>query len=137
MQSTLSRFPFALAVTGLLASGATAFSQDGGKTTRQVMLDMVVPASDAVFAVAEPLKNAAEWATLQGQLKTLTDAGALLTADRVRRNDGSWRQELTPYRDAVAAAAKAAAGKDFDAFTAASDKLAETCINCHARYLPK
>jgi hypothetical protein len=107
-------------------------------TTLQVMLAIVKPASDAVFAAGgEPPKDAKAWTALENQAVALAESGNLLMlGDRVK-DQGDWMKFSRALVDASAGALKAAQSKNADAMSTASDAVYETCENCHMRYLKK
>ena len=131
-----------------LATFATALAQRGSGppatgvrtvgTTLQVMLAIVKPASDAVFAAGgEPPKDPKAWTAIENQAVALAESGNLLMlGDRVK-DQGDWMKFSRALVDASAGALKAAQSKNPDAMSTASDAVYETCENCHMRYLKK
>jgi len=142
------RFGIATALIIALAAFANALAQRGTTpsasgvrtvgTTLQVMLAIVKPASDAVFAAGgEPPKDAKAWTALENQAVALAESGNLLMlGDRVK-DQGDWMKFSRALVDASAGALKAAQAKNADAMSTAGDAVYETCENCHMGYLKK
>jgi hypothetical protein len=121
----------AVCLAAPLVAGAAA------DTVREVMEQLTIPASTAIFDVADAPKSDTEWATLRGHVATLAEGGRLLTTgDRVR-DRGEWLVQAQAHIDAIARLSKAIEGRNFDAMLEAGDALAVTCENCHAKYLAK
>lgn len=119
-------------------SGGAPAAADGLKaigSVHDVMVAMVMPASDAVFnAGAEPPKAAAEWETLRHNAIILAESANLLMFGTRVRDRGEWMTMALAQRDAAEAVAKAATAKDAAALSEAGDKAYETCTTCHNKY---
>jgi hypothetical protein len=104
-------------------------------TMSELMVDVIYPASDAVFYISTRTpKNDAEWTELQGKTLVVAEAANLLMMPgRVRDND-RWMADAKLMRDAGAAAFAAAKKKDVDALTDLNDQLYQSCVACHQQY---
>jgi hypothetical protein len=106
-------------------------------TMSELMVDVIYPASDAVFYISTRTpKNDAEWTELQGKTLMVAEAANLLMMPgRVRDND-RWMADAKLMRDAGAAAFAAAKKKDVDALIDLNDQLYQSCVTCHQQYRP-
>lgn len=105
-------------------------------TIREIMENFTIPSSNAVFeAQSEPPKEADRWAALRSHGLTLAESANLLLLPGRARDTGEWVTFATAMRAGAQAVIKAAEAKDADAFSSASDRLYESCENCHAKYL--
>ena len=106
--------------------------------TRQLMLGMVEPTSNAVFAAqGEPPTDDAGWERVEANALVLAEAGVLLTQTVRRVDDGEWLTHAHELTDRAKAAATAAHAHDADKFGAVADEVYTTCESCHTKYLPK
>lgn len=119
-------------------SGGGAPAADGPRaigSVRDVMVSMVMPASDVVFnAGAEPPKAAADWETLRRNAIILAESANLLMIGTRVRDRADWLTMAQAQRDAAEAVVKAATAKDAAALGEAGDKAYETCTACHNKY---
>ena len=103
----------------------------------EVMDAMVVPQSDALFAVGrtEPT-TAAQWKALRLDAIVLMEAGRALTlAERSKGPDwDAWSQGMAA---AAAQAVNAIDARDVDGVLAAGNALIESCTGCHSRHLAR
>ena len=101
------------------------------------MVDVIYPASDAVFYISTRTpKNDAEWTELQGKtLMVAESANLLMMPGRARDND-RWMSDAKLMLDAAAAAFAAAKKKDVDALIDLNDQLYQSCVTCHEQYRP-
>ena len=122
-------FMAALAV----AQAPSSFQPVGNMS--QLMIDMIYPASDAIFYVerATP-QNDREWSALRATALTLAESGNLLMMDRRARDQGDWIKDAKMLVDAGAAAYKAAQAKNLDAIVALNQQLYSACVTCHEQY---
>jgi cytochrome c553 len=122
-------FMAALAV----AQAPSSFQPVGNMS--QLMIDMIYPASDAIFYVerAAP-QNDREWGALRATALTLAESGNLLMMDRRARDQGDWIKDAKMLVDAGAAAYKAAQAKNLDAIVALNNQLYTACVTCHEQY---
>jgi hypothetical protein len=103
----------------------------------QLMIDIIYPASDAIFYVERnPPKTDHDWNLLRATALTLAESGNLLMMDGRARDQGDWIKDSKMLVDAGAAAFKAAQGKDLPAMLALNDQLYSACVTCHQQYRP-
>ena len=106
-------------------------------TVGEIMQLMTIPLSNAVFeAGGEPPKDDKSWDEVRGKAIALAEAGNLLMIGSRAKDRAAWMKFSRAQVDAAEAAAKAAAAKNGDQLSAASDALYETCAACHKVYLP-
>jgi len=119
------------------ASPAAAASQiKPVATIGEIMTLMTIPLSNAVFeAGGEAPKDDKSWEAVRGQAIALAESGNLLMIGSRAKKSAAWMKFSRAQVDAAEAAAKAAAAKNADQLSAASDALYETCAECHKVYL--
>lgn len=106
-------------------------------TVGEIMQLMTIPLSNAVFeAGGEPPKDDKSWDEVRGKAIQLAEAGNLLMIGSRAKDRAAWMKFSRAQVDAAEAAAKAAAAKNGDQLSTASDALYETCAACHKVYLP-
>jgi hypothetical protein len=104
-------------------------------TMSQLMIDIIFPASDALFYIErEPPKTDAEWNVIRTQTLMLAESGNLLMMPGRARDQGDWIKESKVMVDLAASAYKAARAKDMAGILAIDDALADSCIVCHQQY---
>ena len=124
-------FMVALAV----AQAPSSFQPVGNMS--QLMIDMIYPASDAIFYVERAVpNNEREWSALRATALTLAESGNLLMMDKRARDQGDWIKDARMLVDAGAAAYKAAQAKNVEAIVALNQQLYTACITCHEQYRP-
>jgi hypothetical protein len=103
----------------------------------QLMVEIIYPASDALFYVerAKP-QNDREWGVLRGTALTLAESGNLLMMPGRARDQGDWIKDSKLLVDVGAAAYKAAQKHDLQAILDLNDQLNTSCIKCHVQYRP-
>ena len=107
-------------------------------TVHQIMVGMVAPASDVIFAVPNRApKDDKEWTSVQNSALILAEVGNLLMIPGRAKDTGDWMKFAKALRDASSEAFKAANDKDAKALETIGDKIDDTCETCHAKYLPK
>ena len=106
-------------------------------TISELMVDMIYPASDAVFYITtrEP-KDEAGWNELRAKTLMLAESANLLLMPGRARDQDRWMADSKLMLDAGAAAFRAAKRKDLDALAALSDQLYQSCVTCHQHYRP-
>jgi cytochrome c553 len=116
-----------------VAQAPSSFQPVGNMS--QLMIDMIYPASDAIFYVerAAP-QNDRDWGALRATALTLAESGNLLMMDRRARDQGDWIKDAKMLVDAGAAAYKAAQAKNLDAIVALNNQLYTACVTCHEQY---
>ncbi len=118
-----------------LAQAPSNFQPVG--TTSQLMIDIIYPASDALFYIErDPPKNDHDWNVIRGQALMVAESGNLLLMDGRARDQDRWVKDTKLMIDAGAAAFKAAQKKDMQGILALSDQLSGSCIKCHRDYRP-
>jgi len=135
------RFVRMIGVLPLLMAGAAmaqapTFQPVG--TVHQIMLGIVKPTSDIIFAIPgkKPATDA-DWATVQNAALTLAEAGNLLMLPGRAKDNGEWVKDAKALVSAGSDAFKAANAKDAKALEDIGDKIEDTCEACHGKYLPK
>jgi hypothetical protein len=132
---------FLLGIAMLLLAKAGSAQAPGFQpvgTVHQVMVGMVAPASDVIFAVPNHApKDDKEWASVQNSALILAEVGNLLMIPGRAKDTGDWMKYAKALRDAGSEAFKAANDKDAKALETIGDKVDDTCETCHAKYLPK
>ena len=106
-------------------------------TVSELMVDIIYPASDAVFYITtrEP-KDEAGWNELRGKTLMLAESANLLLMPGRARDQDRWMADSKLLLDAGTAAFRAAKRKDVDALSALSDQLYQSCVTCHQHYRP-
>ena len=103
---------------------------------KQLMIELTVPSSNAVFAAAEEApKDEVRWQLIHQAALGLVQSAELLTKGPLAVNDSAWQQPAKDMADAAQSAAKAAKSRDVDGIAAAGDALYQSCVNCHKSYL--
>jgi hypothetical protein len=103
----------------------------------QLMIDIIYPASDAVFYIDRQRPSAEkEWNDFRAQTLMLAESGNLLMMEGRARDQGDWMKDAKMLVDVGSAAFKAAQAKDVDAILALNDQLYAACVTCHEQYRP-
>jgi hypothetical protein len=124
-----------LLLAGAAFAQAPAFQPVG--TMSQLMVDVLYPASDALFyAFRQPPKNEHEWNILQGQALIVAETGNLLMMPSRARDQVKWMADAKLLVDVGAAAYKAAKAKNMDGINALNQQLNDACVACHQDYRP-
>jgi hypothetical protein len=142
------RWAVAAAVAGLVVGaavlpvrGESQTAATGVKTVAsvgEIMQIMTIPFSNAVFeAGGDAPKDDKAWDAVRGQAVALAEAGNLLMIGSRAKDHAAWMKFSRAQVDAAEAAARAAAAKNADQLSAASDALYETCAGCHKVYMAK
>jgi mono/diheme cytochrome c family protein len=123
-------------VVPFLAVATASAQAPPSATMKQLMLDLIHPASNEVLLIiyrGGP-QNDKDWATVRRGALTLAEAGNLLAARR--SEPGDWAKDAKLLADAGAAAYKAAQAKDAKALAAVAEPLDRSCTTCHQQYRP-
>ena len=120
----------------LLISAAVAQGPKPVGTMSQFMIDIIFPASNAVFYVREGPTNEKEWMDLQYNAFVLGETANLLMAPDRARDKGVWMKDAQLLLDVGQAAYKAAKAKDVKALQDLNAPLYEACQSCHEHYRP-
>jgi hypothetical protein len=141
MNLTKSRALFFMGFAILLLAKAGSAQAPGFQpvgTIHQIMVGLVAPASDVIFAVPNHApKDDKDWASVQNSALTLAEVGNLLMIPGRAKDNGNWMKFAKALVDTGSEAFKAANAKDAKALEDIGDKLDEACETCHAKYLPK
>ena len=106
-------------------------------TMSELMVDIIYPASDAVFYISTRTPGTSEeWMVLQGQTLMLAESANLLMMPDRARDPDQWMRDARLMLDAGEAAYRAAKDRDVAALEALSDPLYESCVTCHQHYRP-
>ncbi len=140
----------ALILTGALF--AQVASYENVATTKQLMTDMVIPASNALFEAGSKEKPTdQDWADYRKQAILLAEAGNLLmvpgriatgktkVASKAKAaNPAAWNAAAKLMRDAGKAALVAIDKKDIDLLGGdVGGKILDSCAACHDKYMLK
>ena len=106
-------------------------------TISELMVDIIYPASDAVFYVTtrEP-KDEVGWNELRAKALMLAESANLLMMPGHARDQDRWITDSKLLLDVGAAAFRAAKRKDVEALSALNDQLYQSCVTCHQDYRP-
>jgi len=106
--------------------------------SRQIMLAVTIPASDAVFnAAAEPPTTDEEWVTVERAALALAESGNLLLIPGRAVDEGEWARFSHILIDTATRAYEAAQAKDIDGVSDAGNAIYEACEGCHKKYMPQ
>ena len=135
-----SRLLFAAVGAALgLAVGTGAMAADENHATvKELMLGIVIPASDGVFGVgSQAPKNDMEWEVIEADAMVLAEAGRLLLTEGRAKDNGDWVKDAQMLIDSSLAAAKIIKAKDVDKALDAGNDVYDACDSCHMKYLPE
>jgi hypothetical protein len=122
-------------LVGAAFAQAPTFQSIG--TMSQLMVDIIYPASDAIFyAFREPPKNEREWNVLQSNALMVAEAGNLLMMPNRARDQEKWMADAKLLVEVGAAAYKAAKAHNMDGINALNQQLNDACVTCHRDYRP-
>lgn len=131
-----NKFARAGLVAGALIA-AIALAQDPAPRVLGLMKSVIVPASDAVYAVGKTApKSDREWAAVEASAARIVEAGKSL-AGEAPAGAASWIKLSNAMAEAAAVAGKAAREKNVDGVLDAGDALNLTCEDCHREYVKK
>jgi hypothetical protein len=118
--------------------GALVLAQSPPATMKELMLDLVHPASNELLLsiYRGGPGNEAEWAGIRRSALTLAESGNLLMQRGRVRDEGDWMTDAKMLADAGTAAYKAAQAKDAKALAAIASPLDASCTACHRKYRP-
>lgn len=103
----------------------------------QLMIDIIYPASDAVFYIDRQRPSTEkEWNDFRAQTLMLAESGNLLMMEGRARDQGDWMKDAKMLVDVGSAAFKAAQAKDVEAILALNDQLYAACVTCYEQYGP-
>jgi len=128
----------------LILIATRSFGQDAttslppSATMKQLMLDMIYPASNDILLLiyrGGP-KDENEWAAARRDAMNLAESGNLLLMPGRAREQGDWTMHVKMLADVGASAYKAAEEKNVQALTAVAAPLDASCTSCHKQYRP-
>ena len=106
-------------------------------TMSDLMVKIIYPASDALFYIeSRTPKTDAEWTVIEGQALMVAESANLLMLPGRARDQKQWMVDARLMLDAGSEAYAAAKKKDVAAIAALSDRLMESCTQCHKNYRP-
>ena len=108
-------------------------------TTKELMLDLIYPASDALFYVdSDDVKTAVEWNRLSERALALSQAAIALTTPGQAwgGNSDQWKADAKLLLDVALKAYRGAKDKNLEAVQALNAELYESCQSCHVHYRP-
>lgn len=120
----------------VIAATAVAQAPKPVGTMSQFMIDVIFPASNAVFYVREGPTNEKEWMDLQYNAFVLGETANLLMAPDRARDKDQWMKDAQLLLDVGLKAYQAAKKKDVAALQALNEPLYEACQSCHVHYRP-
>jgi cytochrome c556 len=131
---------------GLLTAQATAAQAPATSTPaarpptmKELMLDLIFPASDTLFYVTrEDLKETADWNRVQVQALALQQAAIALTTPGQAwgGNSDQWKADAKLLLDVAVKAYRGAKERKLEAITDLNAELYESCQSCHVHYRP-
>lgn len=105
-------------------------------TSRQIMLGIVIPAADVVWAAASTAPaDAAAWEKIAASAAMIAEAGTLMSTGARVVDQQQWLSFSKAMSAAATAAAAAATAKNLDKLNDAGNTLYETCDTCHMKYM--
>ena len=107
-------------------------------TMRQLMLDMIYPASNDLLLhiYRGGPKDESDWAAVRRDAMNLEESGNLLMMPGRARDQEDWATHVKMLADAGTSAYKAAAEKNAQALAAVAGPLDAACTSCHKQYRP-
>jgi len=104
-------------------------------TTKQIMLDIIHPASNSLLLLINRggPGDDKEWAEARRSALILAESGNLLM---IRNRAAGWTADAKELTDAGAAAYKAVEAKDVKALASVSDRIDTSCTTCHKHSRP-
>jgi hypothetical protein len=119
----------------LIAS--TARAQAPAPTTKQLMLDLIHPASNDILLTVNRggPSDDKEWAAMRRSALALAESGNSLAAQGQPTSE-AWANAAKQLSDAGSEAYKAAQAKDAKALAAVAARIDASCTNCHKQFRP-
>lgn len=145
-QLTIRRHSFiALALVLLYGMVSAASAEENTVTTKDIMTAMVIPASDALWAIGMDDESTPKpdeyWAKLQNSAVQLMVAGMVMSTHGDPNATGKdkqkkWQGYSKGLISVAETALKAARAKNFDGTLDAGNTLLDTCSACHMDFMP-
>ena len=124
-----------LLVCGAAFAQAPAYQPVGNMS--QLMVDIIYPASDAVFYIGRNKpKNDVEWNQFKTQALMLAESGNLLLMPGRARDNDKWVTDTKLMIDVAKKAYNLAKAKNLDGILDLNDELNTACVTCHKDYRP-
>jgi uncharacterized protein (DUF1501 family) len=137
VRSLISAFTVGLLATVAFVAISANAADEQEATVKQLMLGIVIPASDGVFGVASKApKDDTEWEAIEADAMVLAEAGRLLTQGSRPLDQGDWVKHARELVAASLEAAKYAKAKDVDKTVDAGNAVHDACDSCHMKYMP-
>jgi hypothetical protein len=122
-------------VSPALAAQAPSDAPQPVASTKQLMLDIIHPASNSLLLLVNrggPADDK-EWAEARRSALILAESGNLLM---MRNRAAGWTADAKLLTDAGAAAYKSVEAKDVKALAATSERIDAACTSCHKHSRP-
>jgi hypothetical protein len=121
----------------LFAAAAAAQAPAPSPTMKQLMLDLIHPASNGIILTVSRggPSDDKEWASLRHDALTLSESGSILMTQPQFGSD-AWVKAAKLLTDAGSEAYKAAQSKNAKALPAITARIDASCTNCHKQYRP-
>ena len=122
-------------LSGALAAQAPAEALQPVATMRELMVDVIHPASNSLLLAVNrggPDDDKA-WAEARRSAMTLAESGNLLI---MRNRTAAWVADARRLTDVGTAAYRAAAARDARALAALVDRIDASCTMCHTEFRP-
>jgi hypothetical protein len=104
---------------------------------RELMADVLYPASDAVFYIESRTPTTdGDWGLVQMQALMIAEVANLLMTPERAPDEDQWMADSALMLDAGGAAYRAAKERDVEALVALNDQLYISCETCHEHYRP-
>jgi hypothetical protein len=124
------------AAAGGPASKPKAPALEAIATTREVMLAMTIPSSDAIFQVGSAVpKDDAEWEKVQAHAAVLGESGNLLMLPPRAVDTAEWASFSRALIASAKVAQQAAQKRDVEGLLEAGNQIYEVCDGCHKKYM--
>jgi cytochrome c556 len=137
-QQHWQRLAAAFLFIGALALAQSPQESPPIATVKQLMLDLIHPASNEILLLVNRggPKDEKDWAAVRRAAITLAESANLLMLRGRARDQSDWAKDAKLLADAGAAAYKAAQAKDAAALAAVAAPLDQSCTACHKQYRP-
>jgi hypothetical protein len=124
-----------LVLAGTLAGQAPSDAPQPVATMKQLMVDVIHPASNTLLLLVNRggPDGEKEWAEARRSAMTLAESGNLLI---MRNRAAAWVADAKILTNVGAAAYVAAEAKDAKALAALSSRLDASCTTCHRQFRP-
>ena len=124
-----------LVVATAALAGTAGISAKQHATAREIMVSATIPESTAIFKVIDAPTTAEAWRALGAHAKQLAQAGEQLLHVAPGGDAKAWAEQVRLHLLAVRGIQGAIDRRNFDSMLEASEQLAETCANCHAKFM--